>query len=429
MDLDACTRCGRCQDNCPAYLSGKPLSPKKVIQDLKSALLERRAKGSNDDIKSLLGEVITEDEIWACTTCRSCQEHCPVFVEHIDKIIELRRNLVMEQAQMPETVMGTLRNIETRGHPWRGTMHTRTDWIEDLKVKVLSESDDVEVVYWVGCTEALDDRAMKIAIAMAKIMNAAGVNFGILGDEESCCGEPARRMGNEYLFQLQAEQNIETLKNYNVKKIVTACPHCFNTLKNEYPQFGGDFEVIHHTQFIADLLKQGKLKPIYWLKKKVTYQDPCYLGRYNEIYQPPRKILTSIPLLKFTEMDRKKQAGFRYAGSDWYMRETSWQRMVAKTKERTKGMIASIPPIKLLEGSRQKERAFCCGGGGGRSWMEETGTRISYMRTDDAIRTNCEIIATACPFCMLMFEDGVKAKEVEETIKVMDVAELIAEAI
>ncbi|MFP4641604.1 MAG: (Fe-S)-binding protein [Dehalococcoidia bacterium] len=414
MDLDACTRCGRCQDNCPAYLSGKALSPMNLVQDLRTAMLERKEKGTEGDVQDLLTEVITEEVIWDCTTCRACQEHCPVFVEHIDKIIEMRRALVMEHAQMPETVGGTLNSIETRGHPWRGATFTRSDWYENLDVKVLGESEDsqVDVLYWVGCTEAVDPRAMKIAQAMVKVMNAAGVNFGILGEEETCCGEPARRMGNEYLFQMQAEQNIEILKGYGIKKIVTACPHGFNTLKNEYPQFGGDFEVVHHTEFIADLIKKGELKLSQGVEKKIAYQDPCYLGRYNDVWDAPRDILAAIPQLQFTEMDHKKQSGFKYS-----------------TTGNTGGLLSLVPFNKLIQRAQQKEGAFCCGGGGGRSWMEETGTRIAYMRTDDAIRTNCDVIATSCPFCMLMFDDGIKTREMEETMELKDIAELVAESI
>jgi Fe-S oxidoreductase len=264
---------------------------------------------------------------------------------------------------------------------------------------------------------------------VVRILTAAGVKFAILGEEESCCGDPARRLGNEYLFQLQVEQNIETLKKYNVRKIVTACPHCFNTLKNEYPQFGGDFEVVHHTQFIAELINEGKLKPIIRMSKKVTYHDPCYLGRYNDIYEEPRKILASIPMLKFTEMDHKRKGDFHYTGGDWYLKETPSERMVAKAKERVRGIIAFNPVAKFAEDVRRKEGGFCCGGGGGRAWMEETGTRISHLRTEDAIRAEAEVLATACPFCMIMFEDAVKAKEVEESLKVRDIAELVAEAI
>ena len=379
LDLYSCVICGRCQEACPAYASGKPLNPEDLIQELKKHLLEvgpGLLKGKSET-SPIVEDVIPEDVIWSCTTCRACMEICPVANEHMNKIIELRRNLILEQAQAPETVIAALKSIESRGHPWRGTTSTRTDWTEGLEVKLLSEDAEVDILYWVGCTTALDDRCQKIAVAMARILDEGGVKFAILGNEESCCGDPARRIGNEYLFQLQAQRNIETLKRYNVKKIITACPHCFNTLKNEYPQFGGDFEVMHHTQFIAYLFREGKLKPVTSVRKKVTYHDPCYLGRYNDIYEEPRKILASIPMLNFKEMDRTKK------------------------------------------------NSFCCGGGGGRSWMEEPGTKISHLRTDDTIKAKAEILALACPFCMIMFEDAVKAKEVEETLKVMDIAELV----
>jgi len=391
LDLDACTNCGRCQDRCPAYLSGKPLSPRKVIQDLKTHLLERSdallvAKGANPGngnggnmAKAMLGEVITEDELWACTTCRACMEICPVFVEHIDKIVDMRRNMVLEQASMPETGEAVLRCIETRGHSCRGTTYTRTDWSNGLDVKLLSEDANVDLVYFVGCAAALEDRSMKVAIAFVKILKAAGVNFAILGLEETCCGEPARRLGNEYLFQMQAMKNIEMLKGYNVKKVVTTCPHCFNTLKNEYPQFDGEFEVIHHTELIADLLKQGKIKPTPMGDGKLTYHDSCYLGRHNDIYNQPRQVLSS------------------------------------------------ISQSKLLEMKQSRRNGFCCGGGGGRYWMEERiGQRISEMRIDQVVETGADVVATACPYCLQMFEDAIKAKEVEESLKALDIAELLA---
>ena len=390
MDLDACTRCGRCQDVCPAYISGKSLSPKKMTQDLKAHWLEKapillkgKAEAANPggDGLALIGEVITEDEIWDCTTCRACQEVCPVYVEHVDKTIDLRRNLVLEQASIPETAEGALRSIEDRGHPWRGTTLTRTDWAQGLDIKTLAEDSDIDILYWVGCTEALEERSMRIAQAMAKLLKLAGIKFGVLGSDESCCGEPARRLGNEYLFQMQAEKNIELLKGYNVRKIVTACPHCFNTLKNEYPQFGGNFEVIHHTEFIADLLKEGKLRIIKGSGGVVVYHDPCYLGRYNDIYQPPRQVLNS------------------------------------------------VPDITLVEVERNRERGFCCGGGGGRMWLEESvGRRISELRIEQVIETKAQIVATACPFCLQMFDDAIKAKEAEEWLKVTDIAELVAES-
>jgi len=385
LDLDACTRCGRCQDACPAYASGKPLSPKKVIQDIKTEWLEEAPsllKGAEANPgRDLISEVVGEEEIWDCTTCRACQEACPVYVEHINKLIDMRRNLVLERATIPETAEGALRSIEARGHPWRGTTATRTDWAEGLDIKVLSEDSDVEILYWVGCTSALEDRSIKVAQAVGKLLKLAGVNFGILGLEESCCGEPARRLGNEYLFQMQAASNIEILKGYGVKKIVTGCPHCYNTLKNEYPQFGGEFEVIHHTEFIASLIQEGKLRFTKGAAVAVTYHDACYLGRYNDISQPPRQVLSSIPNLTQIEMERNREKG------------------------------------------------FCCGGGGGHMWLEErVGRRINELRTEQVIDTKANIVATACPYCLQMFEDGIKAKAAEESLRTMDIAELIAES-
>jgi len=392
FDLDACTRCGRCSDNCPANLSGKPLNPKLVNEKLKELMVARAEpprfaswwlkKQRPKEEKELLGEVLSEEEVWACTTCRACEEACPVFVEHIDRMVELRRNLVMERGSLPETAMEALRGIEQRGHPWRGARFTRTDWAEELGIKELSEADgDFEILYWVGCTEALEDRSRQIASAMGRILQAAGVRFAILGTEETCCGDPARRLGNEYLFQILAQQNIENLKKYGVKKIVTACPHCFNVLKNEYPQFGGDFEVVHHTQYLAELIRSGRLKLRRNLAERVTYHDSCYLGRYNDIYDEPR----------------------------WVLKQ-----------------LAGAEPVEMR---RHRAKAFCCGGGGGRMWIEETGTRISYLRLEEAIAVRAGILATACPFCLQMFDDAVKAKEVEEVLRPLDIAELVAQAI
>lgn len=386
LDLDACTNCGRCQDRCPAYLTGKPLSPRKLIQSLKSHWLERShtllcnvTEGNGSDGKALIGGVITEDEIWSCTTCRACQEICPVFVEHIDKVVDLRRNLVLEQAKVPETGEAMLRCIEARGHSCRGTTFTRTEWTNGLDIKLLSQNADVDYVYYVGCAAALEERSMKIAVSVAKILQAAGVNFAILGPEETCCGEPARRLGNEYLFQMQAMKNIELLKKYNTKTILTSCPHCFNTIKNEYPQFGGEFKVIHHSQFIAMLLDQDKLRVTSQKGKKVAFHDSCYLGRHNNIYKPPRQALSVVFGAGVVEMRRAKHNG------------------------------------------------FCCGAGGGRYWMEERiGKRISEARIEDVLETKVDLVATACPYCLQMFEDAIKAKGVEESLKVMDIAEIVA---
>ena len=390
LDLYTCAECGRCHDNCPAQLSGQPLSPRDVILHLKEHLLEvgpallsgKTAEAPANPDKTMIGEIISQEEIWECTTCRACQEVCPVGIEQMTKIIDMRRNLALEQALVPETGEGALKSIEARGHPWRGTTLSRTDWTEGLDIKILAEDSDIDVLFWVGCTSALEERSVKIAQAMAKILKASGVNFGILGPEESCCGEPARRLGNEYLFQLQAEKNIELLKRYDVKKIVITCPHGYNALKHEYPQFGGKFEVVHHSEFIADLLKQGKLKINRGTGDTVTYHDACYLGRYNDIFEPPRKILSS------------------------------------------------LPGITLVEMEQNRKRGFCCGGGGGHMWLEEhKGRRINEMRSEQAIETKAQVVATACPFCLQMFEDGIKTKAAEESLKVMDIAELVAESL
>lgn len=392
LDLYSCVVCGNCQELCPAYATGKPLNPKKIIQDLKQNLLKvgpvivaAKAKGEkvSDEVNlTLAGQVITEDEIWACTTCGACDTVCPVWVDHIDKVVDMRRNLVMAQSIMPDTAKGALDSIEKRGHPWRGTTKTRMEWAEGLDIKTMAEDANVDILFWVGCTGALEDRSIKITQAFAKLMKHAGVKFAVLGDEESCCGDPARRLGNEYLYQMQAQANIETMKGYNVKTIVTACPHCFNTIKNEYPQFGGSYEVVHHTEFIAGLIKEGKLKIGKGDYGKITYHDSCYLGRHNQVYQPPREILKQLP------------------GS------------------------------KLVEMENNKKRGFCCGGGGGRMWLEEKiGTRINENRVEQIISTKANLVASACPFCLQMFDDGIKAKAAEETLKVKDIAEIVLESI
>ena len=389
-DFLLCIGCRRCNGNCPATISGKPLRPREIVLNLKKQLFEvgsellkeeSEAKAPPTE-KDLAGRLITQDEIWACTTCSACQESCPVEIKHLEAINGLRQNLVMDQAVIPETAEGALRSIEARGHPWRGTRFSRTDWAEGLGIKTLAEDSDVDLLYWVGCSEALEDRSIKVAQATAKLLTLAGLKIGILGAEESCCGEPARRLGNEYLFMMQAEKNIGVLKGYGVKKIVTACPHGYHTLKNEYPKFGGEFEVIHHTELISHLLKEGKIKVPASNSGIVTYHDACYLGRHNGIYEPPREILSNMPGVTLVEMEQNRSKG------------------------------------------------FCCGGGGGRMWLEERiGRRICELRTERAIETKAQTVVTACPFCLQMFEDAIKAKGVEESLKVMDIAELVSHAL
>ena len=386
LDLEACTRCGRCQDVCPAYLSGKELSPKKLILDLKTHLHETYplpiVTKPVEDRRDMVTEAVTEEVIWDCTTCLACEEVCPVYIGRVDKIVDMRRHLVLEECRSPGTFQESLGCIGAREHPWRGTTLTRTDWFKALEVKTLSESEgEVDLLYWVGCTAALDERNTKVAMAVAKILQAAGVNFAVLGSEEVCCGDPARRGGDEYLFQTLCAKNIGVLNSYNVKKILTSCPHCFNVLKNEYPQFDGNFEVIHHSQFIADLIRQGRLKLGELNDMTVTYHDSCYLGRYNDIYEEPRAIL----------------------------------------KE--------IEGVKGVELSRNRKRSFCCGGGGGHMWMEEPpDKRVNVRRVEEVMSTKASVVATACPYCLIMFEDGLKTKGVEETIAAKDLSELVVEA-
>ena len=392
LDLDACTRCGRCQEVCPAHLTGKPLSPKKLIQELKADLVEQgpallRGKRNGQsapesDCPALVDRVVTEDELWACTTCAACEEVCPVRIEPIGKIIAMRRNLVLEQGKISGSVMSSLRSVQDRGHPWKGAPASRTDWLSGLDVKTIDSNGGNGLLYWVGCTAAVQERGMNVPISLAKILAAAGVHIDLLGHEESCCGHFARRLGDEYLFQCQAKQNIETLQRYQVKKIVTACPHCYHTLKYEYPQFGAQFEVVHHTELILQLINEGRLQFSGELNKVVAYQDPCYLGRYHEIYEAPRKIL------------------------------------------------AAIPGVKVVEMSSCRSHSLCCGAGGGRMWMEEEpDQRVNQLRMKDAVATQADIVITACPFCLQMFEDAAGALEMEKPLEVLDLVELLERAV
>jgi Fe-S oxidoreductase len=396
LDLYACAVCGRCHVNCPAQLSGKSLSPREVIRNLKEHLLEAgpgllagKAESSPESqaktqATTMIGDVVTEEEIWACTTCGACQEVCPVNIEHIRKIIDLRRNLVLTQSKMPESAQIMLRNMQSRGHPWAGvqSMRLRGDWTSGLELNILAEEDNANTLFWVGCTGALVERNVKATLSMTRVLKAAGVDFGVLGDAETCCGDPARRAGYEFQFQIMAEQNIEIFKSHNIKEIITSCPHCYNTIKHEYPRYGGDFKVVHYTELIADLIRQGKLKLTNELNSKLTYHDPCYLGRYNSVYLEPRRILQAIPKAKLEEMERSRDTG------------------------------------------------FCCGGGGGLMWIEEQPgtTKINQMRLEDVLKTGAETVVTACPYCLQMFEESIEHKGIKDSLKARDLAELVEAA-
>ncbi len=382
FQLDACTRCGRCQDNCPAHLSQKPLSPKKLLQDLKKHMEDKGFSKSEDAAnRALIGDIIENETIWSCTMCLNCHEHCPVFETTVDKTIEMRRYLVLMEANFPQEVQAVFRNMENNSNPWGVGSHSRGEWAKDLGVKTAAESEDFDILFYVGCAGAFDDRYKKVSIALVKILQKAGIKFVILGSEEGCCGDSARRIGNEYLYDTLVQQNIAVMNNYNIKKIVAICPHGYNMLKNEYPQHGGNFEVYHHSEYILDLVKTGKIRLKKTEQKKIAYHDSCFLGRYNNIYDQPRELLKGIDGLSLVEMDRNRN------------------------------------------------RSFCCGAGGGRMWMEEhMGQRINEMRTDQALEKLPDTVATACPFCLTMFEDGIKVREKADDVSCLDIAEIVLKA-
>jgi len=381
LDFYTCTECGRCSDNCPAFITGKLLSPKQLTLDLRDRLY-----GKKEGPKDLVPELIKPEVLWACTTCRACEEQCPVNITYVDKIVQMRRNLVTIRGEFPAELGKPFEGMETNGNPWNLARVDRAAWTEGLDVKVMAQKPDAEVLFWVGCAASYDDRAKKIARATAQLLTKAGVDFAILADEETCTGDPARRAGNEYLFSMLAETNAATLNGYKDKggarRVITTCPHCFNTLKNEYPDFGANLEVIHHTDFLLGLVAEKKLVPTQSARGKIAYHDSCYLGRYNDGYESPRAVLSAIPGVELVEVEHFN-----------------------------------------------KKRGLCCGAGGAQMWMEEQNKdRVNVKRTLQLIDTGAKTLASACPFCMTMLTDGVKAQSKEEEIKTLDIAELLAEA-
>jgi len=420
IDLYACVECGRCTNMCPATGTGKMLSPMDLILKLRDHLTEKGAaitsrtpwvpayafantkgnqlammtRGAQEqaatiEMPNLIGDVITEEEIWACTTCRNCEDQCPVMNEHVDKIIDLRRYLVLTEGKMNPDAQRAMTNIERQGNPWGLNRKEKENWRElrdDVHIPTVKEmqkaGEEFEYLFWVGSMGAFDNRSQKIALAFARLLNEAGVKFAILGNKEKNSGDTPRRLGNEFLFQELAANNIAEFEKAGVKKIVTIDPHAYNTFKNEYPDFGLEAEVYHHTELLAKLVEEGRLVPKYEVNETITFHDSCYLGRYNEVYEQPRKILRSIPGVKLVEMERNRETG------------------------------------------------MCCGAGGGLMWMEETaGTRINVARTEQALAVSPTVISSGCPYCLTMLSDGTKAKEVEDQIGTYDIAELLARSV
>lgn len=418
MDLYTCTECGRCSDNCPAYITDKKLSPKHLTLALRDHLYACEPNLFKQDTKDpaekpaepegtvhemhhadppkdayfvptqvteLVPNVLHPDVIWSCTSCRACEEQCPVMISYVDKIVQLRRDQVMMKNEFPKELQNPFNGIETNGNPWNLSSMDRGNWADGLDVPLLADKKDAQVLYWVGCAASYDDRAKKVARSTASLLKQAGVDFAILGNEETCTGDPARRAGNEYLFQMMAQANVETLKGYEAekKKIITTCPHCFNSLLNEYPDFGGKYEVVHHTTYLSELIDAKKLVPKNRVNEKVAFHDSCYLGRYNDVYDAPRKVLQAIPGVELTEVPY-------------------WN----------------------------KNRGLCCGAGGAQMFMEEHGEkRVNVKRTLQLLDTGAKTIASGCPFCMTMLTDGLKSQEKEDSIKQKDVAEILAESV
>jgi Fe-S oxidoreductase len=399
-DVYSCTECGRCQTHCPTYVTGKPLSHKEVNRAIKHHLISKapeltrlaRARTPEEreaaaaELPPLAGAVVPHETFWACTTCGWCETACPVLIENIPRLVDLRRHQVLVESSFPDEAARVFKNIETQGNPWGIGSNRRTEWCEDLDVPRAADSKDFEWLFFVGCAGAFDDRQKKVSRAIVRILREAGVSFAILGEEETCNGESARRLGNEYLFQLQAQANVDVLNGHGVKKIVAQCPHCLNTIRHEFPQLGGRFEVVHHTELVARLVAEGRLRPgrLADAGQPITFHDPCYLARHNGVTEAPRELLTAIGA-RVREMPRNRREG------------------------------------------------FCCGAGGGRMWLEEKlGTRVNQARVDEAAATlgpGGGVVAAGCPFCITMLKDGVAETGREEQVKVFDVAELVARAL
>jgi len=412
VDTYACTECARCSNYCPAYNTGKNLSPMQLIHDIRYEMTDRDALAAEREslqarrdavaghdreeieqrlvdlearieaMPPMVGGRIADETLWACTTCGACQEVCPVFIEHPLKIIQMRQNLVLAQERVPAELGRAFRNIERQSNPWGISNEKRMDWADGLEVPTIETNPAPEYILWVGCAGAFDSRIIKQTRAMVKLLEAAGVNYAVLGHMEACTGDPARRAGNEMLFQMQAEANIETLNGTGVTKVVTSCPHCLHTLRQDYPQFGGNYDVVHHTQLLARLVAEGKLVPEKRVATRVTYHDSCYLGRWNGEFEAPRAILAGMDL-----------------------------------------------PRGLAEPARNKKHGFCCGAGGARMFMEEEPPRVNENRTDELLATGADAIAVACPFCNIMITDGVKARDADERVTVRDVSELLADSL
>jgi len=402
MDFYTCTECGRCTDQCPANSTGKLLSPKQLTMDLRDFAYQHQdaliAGGNGNAAANGNGEngngnghaheidlvpgVIKPEVLWACTTCGACEQECPVFISYVDKIVDMRRHLVQEKAEFPTELQNMFRGLETNSNPWSFPASDRAAWANGLDVPFMADNPEADVLFWVGCSASYDDRARKIARATASLLKKAGVNFAILGEEEQCTGDPARRAGNEFLFQMLAQMNAETLNNYKPKTIVTSCPHCFNTLAHEYPDFDAKFDVVHHSVFLSKLVKEGKLQPKNTINKKVAYHDSCYLGRYNDVYEPPRETLRS------------------------------------------------IPGLKVLEPAETRDRGMCCGAGGAQMFKEEEegSDRVNIRRTEQLLATKPDTIASSCPFCQRMLIDGLAAKDASD-VGQMDIAELLWQSV